>query len=108
MRRFGDRRLPVLPNIDDSPSKDVWLRHGYAERELPPLALHDLVFDPNEAENLVSHAELAPVVEDLSTRLEGWMRDTGDPLLDGPVAPPPGAEVNDPDQRSAADPVTVC
>jgi hypothetical protein len=34
------------------------------------------------------------------------MRDTGDPLLDGPVAPPAGAEVNDPDQRSAADPVT--
>jgi N-sulfoglucosamine sulfohydrolase len=32
------------------------------------------------------------------------MRDTGDPLLDGPVAPPPGAELNDPDQRSADDP----
>jgi hypothetical protein len=31
------------------------------------------------------------------------MRDTGDPLLDGPVAPPPGAELNDPDQRSADD-----
>ncbi len=108
VRRFGDRRLPVLPNIDDSPSKDVWLRHGYAERELPPLALHDLVFDPNEAENLVAHVDLAPVVDDLSTRLERWMRDTGDPLLHGPVAPPPGAEVNDPDQRSAADPVHVC
>src|SRR6185312_6750851 len=108
VRRFGDRRLPVLPNIDDSPSKDVWLRHGYAERELPPLALYDLVFDPNEAENLVSRADLGPVVEDLRARLERWMGDTGDPLLDGPVAPPPGAEVNDPDQRSAADPVTAC
>ena len=107
VRRFGHRRLPVLPNIDDSPSKDVWLRHGYAERELPPLALYDLVFDPNEAENLVSRADLGPVVEDLRARLERWMGDTGDPLLDGPVAPPPGAEVNDPDQRSAADPVTA-
>ena len=38
--------MPVLPNIDDSPSKDVWLRHGYAERELAPLQLYDLVFDP--------------------------------------------------------------
>jgi hypothetical protein len=32
------------------------------------------------------------------------MRGTGDPLLDGPVAPPPGAEVNDPDFMSAGDP----
>ena len=31
-----------------------------------------------------------------------------DPLLDGPVEPPPGAEINTPDQRSPAEPtVTV-
>jgi arylsulfatase A-like enzyme len=107
VRRFGDRRRPVLPNIDDSPSKEVWLRHGYADRELPALALYDLVFDPNEAANLAGRPELADVVADLDARLERWMRETGDPLLDGPVAPPPGAEVNDPDQRSASDPVTV-
>jgi len=106
VRRFGDRRMPVLPNIDDSPSKDVWLRHGYAEHELPRLALHDLLFDPNEAENVASRPDLAEVVADLGDRLERWMQDTGDPLLDGPVAPPAGAEVNDPDQRSAADPTT--
>jgi hypothetical protein len=35
------------------------------------------------------------------------MRGTGDPLLEGPVAPPPGAEANDPGQRSAGEPVTV-
>jgi arylsulfatase A-like enzyme len=106
VRRFGDRRLPVLPNIDDSPSKEVWMRHGYAARELPELALHDLVFDPNEAENVVSRPDVADVVADLGDRLERWMRDTGDPLLDGPVALPAGAEVNDPGQRSAADPTT--
>jgi hypothetical protein len=32
------------------------------------------------------------------------MRETGDPLLDGPVAPPPGAEFNTPDQRSPSEP----
>ena len=32
------------------------------------------------------------------------MRDTDDPLLDGPVAPPPGATVNDPAGRSAVEP----
>ena len=108
VRRFGDRRLPVLPNIDDSPSKQVWLDHGYAEREQAPLQLYDLVFDPNEACNVADRPEHAPVVEHLSTRLERWMRGTGDPLLDGPVAAPPGAEANDPGQRSAGDPVTTC
>jgi arylsulfatase A-like enzyme len=107
VRRFGERRLPVLPNIDDSPSKELWLRHGYAEREIAPLQLHDLVFDPNEACNVIDRPELAGVAADLGGRLERWMRDTGDPLLDGPVAPPPGAEWNDPGQRSAGDPVTV-
>jgi N-sulfoglucosamine sulfohydrolase len=107
VRRFGDRRLPVLANIDDSPSKQVWLDHGYAEREQAPLQLYDLVFDPNEACNVADRPEHAPVVEHLSTRLERWMRGTGDPLLDGPVAPPPGAEANDPSQRSAGDPVTT-
>jgi N-sulfoglucosamine sulfohydrolase len=107
VRRFGDRRLPVLPNIDDSPSKELWLRHGYAEREIAPLQLYDLVFDPNEACNVVDRPEHAAVAADLGERLERWMRDTGDPLLDGPVAPPPGAEWNDPGQRSAGDPVHV-
>jgi len=107
VRRFGDRRLPVLPNIDDSPSKQVWLDHGYAEREQAPLQLFDLVFDPNEACNVADRPEHAPVVEHLTTRLERWMRGTGDPLLDGPVAAPPGAEANDPSQRSAGDPVTT-
>jgi hypothetical protein len=32
------------------------------------------------------------------------MRESGDPLLDGPVPAPPGAEINLPDQRSPSDP----
>ncbi len=107
VRRFGERRLPVLPNIDDSPSKEVWLRNGYAEREIAPVQLYDLVFDPNEACNVIDRPEHASVAADLGERLQRWMRDTGDPLLDGPVAPPPGAEWNDPGQGSAGDPVSV-
>ncbi|HEY1340740.1 MAG TPA: sulfatase, partial [Bryobacteraceae bacterium] len=29
IRLFGDRDRPVLPNCDDSPSKDVWLQSGW-------------------------------------------------------------------------------
>jgi hypothetical protein len=39
----------------------------------------------------------------MSERLEAWMRETHDPLLDGDIPPPPGAVLNDPDDRSAAE-----
>jgi hypothetical protein len=66
--------------------------------------LHDLVFDPTESHNAVDDPELGEVVAELRERLEEWMRDTGDPLLDGPLLPPPGAEYNEQDQTSAREP----
>jgi N-sulfoglucosamine sulfohydrolase len=107
IRRFGDRDLPVLANCDDSPSKDVLLRHGWAERPVAREQLYDLVFDPNEAANLADRADCRPVLQDLRARLRRWMEETDDPLLRGPVTPPPGVELNDPDQRSPSDPTYV-
>ena len=103
IRRFGERDTPVLPNIDDGPSKDELISQGLARRRLPREMLYDLVFDPNEAENLVHDPESVEVLIELRGRLEAWMRDTGDPLLDGPVPAPPGAEVNDPDGISPSE-----
>jgi arylsulfatase A-like enzyme len=103
VRRWGDRDLPVLPNVDDSPSKDLLLHHGLAEMPRPREALHDLLFDPNEAHNLADSPEHAGVKAALRDRLAAWMDATEDPLLDGYVPPPPGAEVNDPDGLSAAE-----
>jgi N-sulfoglucosamine sulfohydrolase len=93
---------PVLANIDDSPSKDYLLAHGLAERDAPTEQLYDLVFDPNEADNIV-HAE-PEIAAELRARLRTWMEETGDPLLDGPIAPAPGTEYNTADQRSPSDP----
>jgi arylsulfatase A-like enzyme len=104
IRRFGERRLPVLANIDDSPSKEAWMRAGYGSRPIDAEQLYDLVLDPIEANNLAEDPSLRDVRDELSGRLERWMTDTRDPLLDGPVAPPPGAEWNDPDQVSAEEP----
>jgi len=107
VRRFGDRSLPVLANTDDSPSKEVWMRYGWPAHLLDREQLYDLFLDPEEACNLAAVPEAGEVLDELRGRLEQWMRSTADPLLDGPVPPPPGAEVNDPDARSAGEATTI-
>lgn len=105
IRRYGERHLPVLPNCDDSPSKEYWLRHGWAEQPIPAEQLFDLVFDPNESHNLASEPAYAAIVDGLRQRLDGWMEATDDPLRLGPVPAPPGVQVNDPAGRSPREPV---
>lgn len=105
IRRFDETHDgPVLPNIDDSPSKDLLLDHGLAERRLPAEQLYDLVFDPQEAANRADDPAYEPVLAELRAALETWMRETEDPLLDGPVEPLPGTALNAVDQRSPDDP----
>jgi arylsulfatase A-like enzyme len=103
IRRFGERRLPVLANVDDGPSKDLLIEAGWADRPLPREELHDLLFDPAESHDLAPDPTYAGVLEDMRERLDTWMRDTDDPLLRGDVPAPDGAVLNDPDQRSAAE-----
>ncbi|MET0957243.1 MAG: sulfatase/phosphatase domain-containing protein, partial [Solirubrobacterales bacterium] len=104
IRRFSDEPRPVLANCDDSASKDLLVEHGWARRRCDREELYDLYFDPNEGHNVAGDPANAPVLGELRRRLEAWMVERGDPLLDGPVPPPPGAEINDPDQISPAQP----
>jgi N-sulfoglucosamine sulfohydrolase len=104
IRHFGDRLEPVLPNVDDSPSKDILVTAGWGGTPRPRVELYDLLMDPGEMRNLAGLPGHADVEAALTARLEEWMRDTCDPLLDGPVAPPLGATVNDPAGLSAAEP----
>ena len=103
IRLYGDRLEPVLPNIDDGPSKDLLVAAGLGTRPRPRERLHDLVFDPMESHDLAGDPEYADVLADLRARLEAWMEATDDPLLAGPVPAPEGAEINDPAGRSAAE-----
>jgi N-sulfoglucosamine sulfohydrolase len=105
IRRFGDRTTPVLANCDDSPSKSLLMRHGWAERTIPFEQLYDLVYDPNEAANLAEDPAHGEILRHLRGRLQEWMEQTDDPLLHGDPVPPPGAQINDPDQISATEPL---
>jgi N-sulfoglucosamine sulfohydrolase len=104
IRRFDDYPYPVLPNCDESPSKEAYLARGWARRAVRRESLHDLFFNPGEGRNVIDEPEYADVRADLRARLERWMVETSDPLLDGPIEPPPGARINAQDQRSADDP----
>jgi arylsulfatase A-like enzyme len=107
IRRFGDRLTPVLANTDDSPSKDLLLRYGWKDRPIAQEQLYDLIFDPGEACNVADDLSLAPVRDEMRTRLQQWMSSTDDPLLRGPIPAPSGAELNDPDQLSSYDPMHI-
>jgi N-sulfoglucosamine sulfohydrolase len=104
IRRFDDYPYPVLPNCDESPSKEAYLARGWARRQVRRESLHDLFFNPGEGRNVIEEPEYADVRADLRARLDQWMVDTSDPLLDGPIEPPPGARINAQDQRSADEP----
>jgi N-sulfoglucosamine sulfohydrolase len=104
IRHFGERLLPVLPNVDDSPSKDLLVAAGWAEQPRPRLELYDLLADPIEMRNLAYDEAFSEVLDTLSAQLDEWMKETDDPLLGGPVPVPLGGVVNDPAGLSPREP----
>lgn len=105
VRRFGDHGSPILANVDESPSRDLWLNHNWEHHHVEPEQLYDVILDPMQRDNLVGDPELGLIRTDLQARLGRWMRETDDPLLHGKVPLPPGASVNDPHARSADEPL---
>lgn len=88
IRHFDDRPNVVLPNCDDGYSKNFWMDSGW--KALPSVSheeLYDLIFDPNEQNNLATSAEprAKAALQELRGRLDSWMEQTNDPLLHGPV-----------------------
>jgi len=94
IHRFEVLPHPILPNCDDSISKDLLLQHGWRQKPQEEERLFDLLFDPNEACNRVSDPAYAEPLQEMRDRLLCWMQETDDPLLRGPVPAWPGSVVN--------------
>jgi len=101
VKRFGDRRKPVLPNCDASPSKEVWLADGYAERLVDEEELYDTFYDPQELANLAYHPRYQEKLAEMRGKLERWMEESNDPLCHGDIPCPAEAWTNDPDEIHA-------
>jgi N-sulfoglucosamine sulfohydrolase len=107
IRRFDEYPHPVLANCDDSESKDLLVEAGWGEQIVPEEQLYDLILDPQEGRDRSADPACAETLAEMRGRLDAWMRETDDPLLQGPVEPPPGAAVNEQWQVSPDDPVRV-
>ena len=105
IRRFDDYPHPVLANCDDSASKELLVEAGWGEQVVPRSSSTTWSSTPNEGNNLAGDPGRGEVLAEMRERLDAWMRETDDPLLDGPGQPPPGAAVNEQWQVSPDDPV---
>ncbi len=103
IRRFEPRSRPVMPNTDDSLTKTLWIENGWANRSPAEEQLYDLIFDPNEANNLALDPNYDPVKIELAGRLTDWMLATQDPLLEGTIQWPAGVQGLDPDKTSPSE-----
>jgi N-sulfoglucosamine sulfohydrolase len=82
IRHFGRRSRLYLPaDVEESPSGREFRRREPA-RALPYEELYDLHQDPHELTDLGNDDRFGGVRVELSERLAGWMRESGDPLPD--------------------------
>ena len=98
--RFDGDLSRAWANVDNGPSKDLWMRlHADAPRER--VQLFDLERDPLERRNVADEPAYASARAEMESRLRGWMTQTRDPLLDGPLLLPDDAKLN---PRACTDP----
>ncbi len=102
MRAVRSDRWKLIANFEFAPwqetSPDYWMnaksyvevswswRNRLAVPYHPPFELYDLANDPHEQRNLAEDPTYAMMHEKLIRALYDWMHQTGDPLLDGPMA----------------------
>ncbi|SET00355.1 Arylsulfatase A [Oceanobacillus limi] len=91
IRNFEDGPKVYLPyDIHESLSGQDVREEYYVSNSKEEL--YDLEQDPLEQKNLANNEEYQEIVSNLRLKVEQWMRETKDPLLEGPV---PGEEATE-------------
>ncbi|WP_158498640.1 sulfatase family protein [Martelella endophytica] len=88
IKRLDGGRLRVLANVDDGPTKQLFVNHGWTSNPPRENALHNVMLDPQEQCNVIDDPRHVEIVKTLDARLNEWMRSTNDPLLDHTWRPP--------------------
>ncbi|HET7572631.1 MAG TPA: sulfatase [Gaiellaceae bacterium] len=88
IRSAEERPRLVLPQ-DFAGAAVAWGLGSDHLRHRPAEELYDLDADPLEQRNLAADPEHEATRAELAAELERWQRETGDPLLAGPIEPPP-------------------
>ena len=89
---FEDGPAFIMPSdVDRSPTAQG-LDEGKRLELRPRRELYDLRSDPDELNNVAEERKYESVCEGLHEKLMNFLRDTGDPLLEGPVPEPPPFE----------------
>lgn len=88
IRSAEERPQLVLPQ-DFAGAAVAWGLGSDHLRHRPAEELYDLEADPLERRNLAGDPACADTRAGLADELDRWQRETGDPLLDGPVEAPP-------------------
>jgi arylsulfatase A-like enzyme len=86
IRNFAPRPMLVLPSdVYNSPSRRSLTDDEALWKHRPTEEFYDLEEDPWERNNLADSPAASDLVSQAQARLFGWMEDTGDPLLQGPI-----------------------
>jgi arylsulfatase A-like enzyme len=78
IRRYDGRNQAFPDSCDDGTSKRYWLNSGWGQQSQSEEQLFDLVFDPNEARNLIGFPDHHSVLIKMRKELDKWMQETDD------------------------------
>lgn len=87
VRNFGDQPLVYIPAPLFSAPAGKEVRNEFYGEQRPEEELYDLDADPLEQENLAEGPAHADTLSELRGRVQAWMEDTDDRLLEGDWPP---------------------
>ncbi len=81
IRRLDGSSQVRSANIDDTYTKELWLREGWDKKSVATEQLYDLLLDPQEHNNLLASADHAAILDDMRRRMVARMKQYDNPLL---------------------------